>query len=588
MYNPIRYDENSAINYISGLSSKKIYLGLDDICQRLIEDWGEKEIVAIDGYIAADFEKFKRTIKKKDNSICFVSTDEFMKSKEEINEMLKEYLPHDPIKDPYDTFGKLYPGFIEDFFDVSKINLKTDSKICIYGSGSSCSIFEKIVSKIVYIDLTPKDAVIRAQDDNYFTIGDSQQGDFKKLMRRYYYIDVEVVMRHRKSLIQEKRINYYVLETWKDEWSMLDIENLYYIFDHLASQPFRAKPIYLDGVWGGHYIRRIRHVPEDIAPRIAWSFEFIPLEASVLIAYKDSFLDIPFYTYLNAKENEIIGYLTAKRFNGNFPIRFNYDDTWHSSGNMSIQCHPNKNYALENYNEDNSQDEAYYVVQTGSDAKTYCGFHQSQFDFIEKCKDAFDNRKELDYRKYVYSETSHNGLQVMIPAGTVHGSGRNQVVLELGSFTVGAYTYKMYDYNRKDIDGNYRPIHLENAKEVLDVTRDNQWIKKNSIIEPILYKRTQDYSEVLIGKNDYMYYETHQLTIKEGSVYQCLNNNEFTVLTLADGEEIEIFDVDNPDRKYTAHYLDVVVVPASIREYGVKVISDHPVVLHKAILKREE
>ena len=160
------------------------------------------------------------------------------------------------------------------------------------------------------------------------------------------------------------------------------------------------------------------------------------------------------------------------------------------------------------------------------------------------------------------------------------------MVLELGSFTVGAYTYKMYDYNRKDINGTYRPIHLENAKEVLDITRDEEWIKHNSVIEPILLKETDDYSEFIIGKNSYMYYETHQINLNPDGIYSDFNNDEFTVLTLCDGEEVEIFDLNNSNRRYNAKYLDVIVVPSTIKNYGVKVISDHPVVLHKTILKR--
>ena len=48
------------------------------------------------------------------------------------------------------------------------------------------------------------------------------------------------------------------------------------------------------------------------------------------------------------------------------------------------------------------------------------------------------------------------GLQVMLPAGTIHSSGRNQVILEIGSLTIGSYTYKMYDYLRLDFDGKQR------------------------------------------------------------------------------------------------------------------------------------
>ena len=61
---------------------------------------------------------------------------------------------------------------------------------------------------------------------------------------------------------------------------------------------------------------------------------------------------------------------------------------------------------------------------------------------------------DIDYTKYVNAEESIPGKQFMIPAGTIHSSGRNQLILELGSLTIGSYTYKIYDYNRKDKNGN--------------------------------------------------------------------------------------------------------------------------------------
>ena len=67
----------------------------------------------------------------------------------------------------------------------------------------------------------------------------------------------------------------------------------------------------------------------------------------------------------------------------------------------------------------------------------------------------------------------------MIPAGTIHASGRNQVILEIGSLTIGSYTYKMYDYLRLDLDGHPRPIHTYHGSNVLARERQTTWINNN-------------------------------------------------------------------------------------------------------------
>lgn len=485
MYDPIPYDEMGAINPVKGVQQP--VGGLDPIANKITENLPESFCLAVDGYLSADFNSFVSALAKADPDIFWFSTDTLYKEAETIRPDFDKWLPHDPEFDPYDTFGRLCPDPMDVLFDEEKIQnfkelIKEHQKVGIYGPGSLIPALQKLVTHAIYIDLTPKDAVIRAQNGFYATLGDHQTGSFKTLLRRYYYVDIEMAMRQRKRLIQEKAIDYHVFETWQDKWQMLEKASWAKVTETLAAMPFRAKPVYLDGVWGGHYIRRIRHIPEDIAPRIAWSFEFIPVESSLLVDVDGVLVDIPFYSFLNAREDEILGHEAAVRFDGNFPVRFNYDDTWHSSGNMSIQVHPNKEYAHACYNETGSQDEAYYIVNTGPGAKTFAGFRKDGNKFLDEAKAAFDSRQPLDYEAYVNGEPSHIGMQVMIPAGTVHGSGRNQVVLELGSFTIGAYTYKMYDYNRTDLDGNFRPIHLANARQVLDTSRQQEWVHTHSII----------------------------------------------------------------------------------------------------------
>ena len=97
------------------------------------------------------------------------------------------------------------------------------------------------------------------------------------------------------------------------------------------------------------------------------------------------------------------------------------------------------------------------MIATGHGAKTYCGFSGNGREFLEMAKASETSHEMVDYQKYINWVDSVPGRQIMLPAGTVHASGRNQLILELGSLTIVSYTYKVYDYNRKDKDGNTRP-----------------------------------------------------------------------------------------------------------------------------------
>ena len=131
---------------------------------------------------------------------------------------------------------------------------------------------------------------------------------------------------------------------------------------------------------------------------------------------------------------------------------------------MSIQCHPDAEYVMKNHSELGRQDESYYVCVTAQDAKTYLGFQNEDSceKFFAAAEKAQETHELIDYTQYINAVPSVPGTQVMIPAGTVHASGRNQVILEIGSLTVGSYTYKLYDYQRIDPQtGLPRPIHLK-------------------------------------------------------------------------------------------------------------------------------
>ena len=318
---------------------------------------------------------------------------------------------------------------------------------------------------------------------------------------------------------------------------------------------------------------------------MAWVFDMIPMEVSIVVEAGETLLDIPFSTFIQMCGEQMMGRRCVEEFEGYFPIRFNYDDTWHSNGNMSVQVHPDEDFVIGNYDEFGRQDEAYYVIATGHGAKTYCGFCGDGREFLELAKRSEKTHEDIDYQKYIHSVESVPGRQIMLPAGTVHASGRNQLILELGSLTIGSYTYKVYDYNRRDKDGNVRPIHTKNAEQVLHFERDPQWVRDNIAIEPILEAETADYTEYVVGRTDLMYYETHRVELNTHGTYEGKNNGQFTVVTVVDGEAVHISSKAHPEFCFDASYLDIVTIPASIEDYVIEAKGYQPVVVHKTLLR---
>ncbi|SHI49780.1 Mannose-6-phosphate isomerase, class I [Clostridium amylolyticum] len=599
MFKPLAYDDLSAINkpLLSSFVRSAIVVGNENVAEKIIGSLGQfqKPVVLVDGYVGSNFVNFVEQLQKQisgKSSKGFDMKDVYL-SEEKINELTKSNLPLNYDDDPVLLFGSLFDGKLEDFIDYEKLKtmvraiMDFDGVSIVYGHGATLEPLLEIAAKVVYIDISPKSSAIRAREGKFKNIGDNETRPFNALMRRNYFVDFEIVIHQRKKLIDKNFIDFYIDGNWDDEYKLLPFGALKELLGTLVKYPFRSKPVYLEGIWGGEYIRKVRNIPMDISKNIAWIFEFIPMETSIVVDVNSYKFELPFATFMTFEGKSILGEKAYESFGGYFPIRFNYDDTYHSDGNMSIQVHPKGEFTRKHYNEKGSQDEAYYVIATGHNAKTYVGFRNDANvdEFIELAEKSQSDGSDVNYKKYINGEASIPGKQFMLPAGTIHASGQNQFILELGSLTIGSYTYKIYDYNRKDKDGKPRPIHMKNAKKVLEYNRNADWVRKNIMIEPILTKECEDFKEYIVGDTNLMYYQTSRVELNTRGIYSSNNNDQFTVITLVDGEEIEVYSKSNPDFKFTQKYLEIVVIPANITDYVIVNKGYQPAVVHKTYLK---
>ena len=112
--------------------------------------------------------------------------------------------------------------------------------------------------------MSPKEAAIRSKKGLYTNIGDTKARPFKELMRRNYYVDFENETLLRKSLISNHELDYYIFGDHDDAFIMAPMATMDTLFDALVKQPFRCKPVYLEGVWGGYFMMRYRNLPRTM------------------------------------------------------------------------------------------------------------------------------------------------------------------------------------------------------------------------------------------------------------------------------------------------------------------------------------
>lgn len=602
MFNPYPYDDPAAVNVLNAgeLPEDSTIFGNDALAAALVSAaLSANGVIGVDGYTTAPFNEICGLIERncigRGTKIEIVDTNFLFRPAVELNVYLKEkYLPEDREQDPVLLYGKLMHGGYAELFDMSKLaSLKTrfegykndGSVLLVIGAGALCGELRSFYGTRVFADLTSKMSALNVKQGGYKNIGCDKVLPFKQAMRRCYYVDNEAAAGLRSELMEKGEIDFYINADNPRKLVAHPYSFMISLFDVAVGYPLRCRPVYLEGVWGGYRVMEKRGLPRQMK-NCAWVFDMIPMEVSIVFDVGGKQYEFPFFTFVQSQAEKLMGRESVEKFGRFFPVRFNYDDTWHSSGNMSIQCHPDEEYIKRHNGELGRQDESYYIVEAAQDAKTYIGFNNGVDveAFITDAKRSEKDGTPVDYDKYIHAEKSVPGKQFMLPAGTVHASGRNQLILEIGSLTVGSDTYKIYDYMRKDLDGNTRPIHTYHADKTLVRSRTEDWVHKNIIQQPRLADSGKDWEEHIVGEHDLLYFSLR--VVKFGASAQQDTKGKFHVLALVDGEEVLIRSIKNPAHSYRLSYLEIAVIPADMGAYEIVNLREGTrAAMHKTVLK---
>jgi mannose-6-phosphate isomerase class I len=375
--------------------------------------------------------------------------------------------------------------------------------------------------------------------------------------RRMLYVDWPLEERHKQQLLP--RIDRYLDLTDPAQPRSLAGGALRATLAALARKPFRTRPTFLPGPWGGQWLRRELGI-ETEAANLAWSYELITPEAGILI----DALEVGFELLMAEQNETVLGPEVAARFGRSFPIRFDYLDTL-EGGHLSIQCHPRDDYAASVFGLPYTQLETYYVMASTPDAKVFLGLREDA-DVEELAADAraalagsaFDPERHLQAQPAVPHQL------YLIPAGTPHASGAGNVVLEI-SATPYLYTLRFYDWLRRDL-GELRPVHLEHALANLDGARRGEAVARELIPEPRLVRSGEGWAEFELGRLSELFFAVHRLEF-DGEIADD-TDGRFHVLNLVDGSDV-MLESETGDVHPLA-YGETIVVPAAVGSYRLR------------------
>jgi mannose-6-phosphate isomerase class I len=304
-----------------------------------------------------------------------------------------------------------------------------------------------------------------------------------------------------------------------------------------------------------------------------WCFDCVPEENSILLEFGNARIELPSVDILYQHPRELLGEEVHARFGDEFPIRFDLLDTM-GGGNLSFQVHPLTEYIQHHFGMHYTQDESYYLLDAGADATVYLGLKEGidRNAMISALRKAQRGDAPFPEQRFVNRFPARKHDHFLIPAGTVHCSGTNSLVLEI-SATPYIFTFKMWDWGRLGLDGKSRPVHLDHGIANIQWERDSKWVESNLINRVNEIATGDGWREERTGLHEREFIDTRRHWFTKQTPHH--THGGVNVLNLVEGKEAMVESLDRAFEPFVVHYAETFIVPAAVGAYTIRPLGNH-------------
>lgn len=553
--NENRYDPSPAFRLEPGL----IECGWDDLAEAL----ARHRTVTLDGYGGTLWEEVRSSLasafSRRGVKVFWRNVEEALRPRGQIEALLAPHLGGD---DP--LFGTRFGGSLADFFDPERLaSLRPDREAqlsVIYGCGAALADWP---GSLTYFDI-PKNLIqYRSRAGAVTNLGAARATGPKEAYKRFYFVDWPALNRHKARLTPA--IDLLVDGRLEDGPTFIGGGDLRRTLELMGRSYARAVPWFEPGPWGGQWLReQIPQLPQDV-PNYAWSFELITPENGLALESDGQRLEFSFDFLMFHAGKEVLGD-HFERFGHDFPIRFDYLDTM-GGGNLSLQCHPGPDYIREHFGEAFTQDETYYIVDHDESARVYLGFREGVEEgaFRESLEEGLRSGRQVEVERFVHTLPSVKHALYLIPNRTIHCSGAGNLVLEI-SATPYIFTFKMYDWQRLDLEGRPRPLNIARAFENLEFTRAGNRVAEELVARPEVVERGGDWQVIHLPTHPEHFYDVQRLEFCGAIEVETKGTPH--VLNLVEGGPILLESPAGPSQRF--HFAETFLVPAAAGSYRLR------------------
>ena len=518
-------------------------------------------VIVVETYPGVDLNQLENILRSAYPNHQHIDVTQFAYDRATLDERFADYLTEDRV------FGVMCHLNIEALYPnsaSSAIQAQIDASnqpIVLYGFGAAHFIK---TGTLVYVELHRWAIQQKYRAKTYANWqGQDHDEELLKKYKRGFFVEWRIADRHKQALIE--RVEVYVDVSTVDTPRAVEGTLWREALRFTAHRPFRLVPYFDPGVWGGQWMKEVCRLDKE-AVNYAWAFDGVPEENHIRLQFNEGVIDTPAINLVFAQPRALLGDHVHARFGKEFPIRFDFLDTM-EGGNLSLQVHPFTEYIQQKFGMMYTQDESYYILDAQEDGTVWLGLKENidRVAFIKDLQAAERGEKPFPAEDYVNVYPAKKHDHIAIPAGTIHCSGKNVMVLEI-SATPYIFTFKMWDWDRVGLDGLPRPIHLDHALKNIAWERDADWVE-SYLLNP--FSPLPSSADAIVERTGLhptrQFIETHRHTSKKPIKHE--THGSVNMLNLVEGREATVSSPTDAFDPFIVHYAETFIIPAAVKDY---------------------
>ena len=303
--------------------------------------------------------------------------------------------------------------------------------------------------------------------------------------------------------------------------------------------PLKFKPILKQTIWGGDKLAYKSNDPK-VKESIGESWEISGVQDNISVVSEGALEGNSLQELTEIYMGDLVGDKIYEKFGIEFPLLIKYID---ARDNLSIQVHPDDATAKARHNA-YGKTEMWYLVGADRDAELIMGFNKDT-DNSEYLTALHNHTLPV----LLNTEKVEKGDCFFIPAGTVHAICKGCYIAEIQQ--TSDITYRIYDYDRRDKNGNPRELHTELATDVINFCEQKQ--------HSIHYHQHENHTEELVSCN---YFTTNYLKFDKEVEKDYIELDSFVIYMCLEGNFTLVYDVD---KTVKVNKGETILVPAILK-----------------------